>query len=94
MKLCGFSQLPVLLNEHICGLITESIILEKVLPGSKDISILKAKDVMEDAPPIISPKTSFPTLVELLRTFPAIIVSEKGQLKGIICKSDLLGRAE
>jgi predicted transcriptional regulator len=45
---------------------------------------------MEDAPPVVSIKTSIEVVSNLLRHFPIVVVGKSGELKGIITKSDLL----
>jgi predicted transcriptional regulator len=92
MKQKDISQVPVLSKGRVCGIITEGMILQAVMKHS--VSSLHAGDVMEDAPPIVSLKTGLRTLTELLRDYPVVLVSEKGDVKGIISKADLLGRIE
>ena len=94
MKMKGISQVPIVSKGKICGLVTETTILNQMTEHPDKIHILKAGEVMEDAPPIVSPKTGLRALTELLRDYQVVLVAEKGELKGIISKSDLLGRVE
>jgi predicted transcriptional regulator len=94
MKQRNISQVPVIKNKQICGLITETIILNKTIEHSGQINNLQIKDIMGDSPPIISKSTGLRTLLELLKDSPTVLVMEKGELKGIVCKSDLLGKIE
>ncbi|MEW5896312.1 MAG: CBS domain-containing protein [Nanoarchaeota archaeon] len=94
IKSKGISQLPVQAKNKICGLITEGIILKEISENPEKFSSLRAEEVMEDAPPIISPKTGLKTLLNLLQEYPVVLVAEKGEIKGIISKTDLLGRIE
>tara|TARA_Y100000310_G_C20479672_1_gene714080 strand:- start:190 stop:738 length:549 start_codon:yes stop_codon:yes gene_type:complete len=94
MKSKNISQVPVLNKEKVCGLITEGTILKATLKNPEKISSLNAENIMEDAPPIISMKTGIKTLSELLKDYPIILVAEKGDINGVISKSDLLGRIE
>ncbi len=94
MKAKGISQVPVLAGERICGLVTESVLLNTLLEKGEKISGLTAKDVMEDAPPIVTLKAGIHSISELLVTYPIVLVAEKGEIKGIISKADLLGRME
>ena len=91
MKAKGISQIPILSREKVCGLVTEGIILKRIAETPERFNSLKAGDVMEDVPPIVSPKTGLKTLLNLLQDFQVVLVSEKGEMKGIISKSDLLG---
>ncbi len=94
MKNKNISQVPILSSGKICGLVTETTILNYMTEHPERIHSLKAGEVMEDSPPIVSPKTGLQALTELLRDYPIVLVAEKGELRGIISKSDLLGRVE
>ncbi|MBU1622075.1 MAG: CBS domain-containing protein, partial [Nanoarchaeota archaeon] len=83
MKRKGISQVPVLKNEKVCGLITEGTILKKLVQNPEKINYLRAEEIMEDAPPIVSPKTNLKILLELLKESQLILVAEKGETKGI-----------
>ncbi|MBI2667058.1 CBS domain-containing protein [Candidatus Woesearchaeota archaeon] len=90
----GISQMPVLSQGKVCGLLTEAGILQHLAEHQEKISFLKAEQVMEEAPPIVSPNTGQRMLLELLKNFPVVLVAEKGELQGIVSKSDVLGRME
>jgi len=88
MKKSQISQLPVIDSHKLVGLVSESIILEALLnqKGSE------VKDVMQEAPPIVSKTTSMQVVSNLLKHYPMVLVSEGGRLVGLITKSDLLER--
>jgi predicted transcriptional regulator len=90
MKKRGISQIPVMNKNNVSGLLTEKSILNNLI--EHNIETLKVMDVMEDAPPIVSLNTGQQLLLELLKDYPIILVAEKGEIKGIISKSDLLGK--
>lgn len=94
MKSKGISQMPVLHKERVIGILSESTILNKIAERPEKIHSLRAEDMMEESPPIVSPNTGMRTLLELLRDHPIVLVSEKGDIKGIISKSDLLEKME
>ena len=94
MKMKGISQMPVMQKERIIGILSESTILNKIVEKPEKVHSLKAEDMMEESPPIVSPNTGMHTLLELLRNHSIVLVSEKGDIKGIISKSDLLERIE
>ncbi|MFH2028305.1 MAG: CBS domain-containing protein [Nanoarchaeota archaeon] len=87
MKKHNISQVPVLDEDKSVGLVSESSILSAYEKKSK-----KIKDIMEDAPPVISKNTSLSVFSDLLRFYSLIIVSDQGKLKGVITKSDLLAK--
>ncbi|MBI2146287.1 CBS domain-containing protein [Candidatus Woesearchaeota archaeon] len=94
MKSKGISQMPVLMNEKVAGLITEGTILRHLAENPEKIKRLKVGEVMEETPPIVTVKTGMRVLLELLREHPIILVAERGEIKGLISKTDLLGRVE
>ncbi len=87
MKKHAISQLPIIEREKPVGLITESILLDAV---SNAFMGKKAKDIMKECPPIISPNTRISAIANLLHYFPIVLVAEKGVLKGLVSKADLL----
>lgn len=92
MKQKGISQMPVKEKEKVVGIVTESTILNKIMDAPEKINLIKANDVMEEVPPIVSLNTGMKTLLVLLRDNAIVLVAEKGEIKGIISKADLLGR--
>ena len=90
MKKFGISQLPVLDNSHPVGLITETVALDALLSDKTITS--KVKEIMADAPPVIGKNASLHIISQLLTIYPLIIVSEKGSMKGVITKADLLAK--
>lgn len=94
MKSKGISQMPVMLKERVIGILSESTILNKIAEKPERVHIFKAEEVMEEAPPIVSLHTGLRTLLELLKDHSIVLVAEKGDIKGIISKSDLLEKVE
>lgn len=87
MKKNGISQLPVVENGCV-GLVSEGNILDSFLKKKGE----KVADVMADSPPIVPENTSIKAVSELLTHVPLIVVSDKGKIKGVITKSDVLGK--
>ena len=87
MKKHAISQLPVLKNGKIIGLINESGILGK---DSDDPENIKVKELMIEAPPLIAENTRISVISSLLKYYPLVLVSKKGNIKGLITKSDLI----
>jgi predicted transcriptional regulator len=82
------SQLPVMEKDTLLGIITESTILKHILE-ERDFIV---KDIMEDSPPIISLRTDIDTISNILINYPLVLVQEKGKIKGLITKSDLISK--
>jgi len=88
MKKSQISQMPVIDENKLVGLVSESTILEALISQKGR----EVKDVMQEAPPIVSKTTPIQVVSSLLKHFPMVMVSEEGKLVGLITKSDLLGR--
>lgn len=89
MRKNGISQVPVISGEKVFGLVTEKNILDRISTG-KDLSKLTAEDLMEDAPPVVSPHVTVSVLFDLLQLSPLAVISDKGEFKGVVTRSDLL----
>ena len=88
MKKSQISQMPVVQNENLVGLVSESSILDALIEKKFE----KVSEIMQDAPPIVSKTTGIQVISNLLKHFPIVIVAENGKLMGLITKSDLLGK--
>lgn len=86
MKKYGISQLPVIDDHKSIGMVTESSILNSMLQKKGNY----VEDIMESPPPVISSDASPQLISSLLKYFPMILVSKKGNLIGVITKADLL----
>ncbi len=89
MKKYAISQIPILDHGTPIGLMTESVLLDKLSSGA-DIAKLHANDIMEECPPIITTTTKISVITHLLHHFPIVLVAEKGALKGLVSKADLI----
>lgn len=91
MKRYGISQMPVVDHRKVIGLISEATILDAFI-DEKDKNTLN-REIMSDAPPMITKSASLDTITQLLREYPIILVGEKGKLLGHITKADVLMKA-
>ncbi len=92
MKKFNISQLPVVENSQVLGLVSESTLMEKMAEG-ENIAELQAQDVMQEAPPIVDHRTQSSVVSNLLKHFPVVLVSIDGKVKGLISKYDMLAVA-
>ncbi len=92
MRDTGFSQLPVFNGDRVVGSLTEKIILQKLVSSPKpdDISRQAVEKIMDDAFPTVNEDTPLSMVSALLQYEPAVLVSKRGRLVGIITKADLL----
>jgi len=87
MNKYSISQIPVIDEENILGLVSESSILSKNL---KDIRNLTANDIITETPPIISKNTKQEVIKYLLKYYSLLLVKDKVKLLGLITKTDLI----
>lgn len=92
MQETGFSQLPVFSGGQVVGSLTEKIILDRLLaaPRPEEVSKLPVERIMDDAFPTVSEDTPLSMISALLQYAPAVLVSRRGHVQGIITKADLL----
>lgn len=92
MKKHSISQLPIIENGVSIGTISEKGLVEKLQSkhDAKDLAKLSVREVMEETLPTIQEKTPFNVVSAMLEHYPALLVSRKGKIAGIIAKSDLL----
>jgi len=91
MRKHEISQIPVMVNNNIIGLVSENNILESISEeGTEKIRKIIVRDIMHECPPVVSKKTSSSVLSGLLKYYPIVIVVDEGKPKGVITKSDML----
>lgn len=90
MKKHQISQLPVIKGGQAVGSISESTIL-KELENKEQKSLFKqrVKEIMEESFPTVARETPVKSIIPLLKNNPAVLVVEKGRIKGIITKVDV-----
>jgi len=88
----GYSQLPVFEREHAVGSISEKTMLGQVSAGKDltEVSALLVGDIMDEAFPQVGEDAPLPLISSLLQVYPAVLVSKKGKVVGIVTKADLL----
>jgi predicted transcriptional regulator len=84
----AFSQLPVQANGKVTGSLSESALLRALAQPSGRRA--KVRDVQEPSYPLVD--TSFPAdlLAGILTRYPAVLVAARGELVGIVTKTDLI----
>ena len=83
----AISQLPVIKNGVVIGTVTEESIIRNL---SSTIEKRKVEEVMEPPLPMVPENASISVVKSLLEESPAVLVIERGKVKGIITRSDLL----
>ncbi len=88
MRKMEFSQLPVMEGKIQIGSIDESSIVQNMDRGIKRLQV---RNVMKKPFPLVDARDPVDILPPLLDFHSAVLVAEKGKIRGIITKSDLLG---
>jgi len=83
----AISQLPVMKDGRVVGTITEKAIVRHLSP---DLAKQSVKAVMEQPLPTISKNASIETVALLLEDNPGVLITDGGEIVGIITRSDLL----
>jgi predicted transcriptional regulator len=83
----AISQLPVMQNEKIIGTVTEESIIKNLHINIADETLEK---IMEPPLPCVPKETSVNMIRPLLEDNPGVLVMHKGDIVGIITRSDLL----
>lgn len=93
MKKNGISQLPVLENGSIVGVVSENAIVEGMQVAKKlsEFKELPVFEIMLESLPTVTRETPFKAVSALLDHNSAVLVLKKGAILGIISRSDLLG---
>ena len=86
MKKYEISQVPIIDNGNAVGFVSEALILDALIQQKGE----KVEDIMQEAPPVVSKDADVKLISNLLRFSPFVLISEKGNLKGVITKADVL----
>ncbi|MBN2566579.1 CBS domain-containing protein [Candidatus Woesearchaeota archaeon] len=90
MRKHGISQMPAIDQGTCVGLISEKILLAGVASGKLNVPV---RGIMSPGAPIVPPDAGVDMLVGLLTFYQLIVVAEKGAIRGVITRSDLLRSA-
>lgn len=87
-----FSQLPVIEGGRSVGSLTERTIADLLTSGktARDLARLRVADVMEPPFPTVDEKAPVALAAELLKHYSAVLATSRGEVEGIVTKSDLL----
>jgi cystathionine beta-synthase len=89
LRNAGFSQLPVMDEGRLVGVLTEDAIIRFVF-GHPDLMHSRVADAMQSAFIRLGPDTSLNNLVAMLQVQPYAAVVEDDQFLGLITRSDVL----
>jgi len=83
----AISQLPVIENGKVIGTVTEESIIKNL---SSNIADKRVEEIMETPLPSVPENTSISMIRPLLEDHSGVLVMRKGDVVGIITRSDLL----
>jgi predicted transcriptional regulator len=87
----SISQMPVFNGSRLVGILTEDDLAKIMIENNDaDIHLIKIGAVMEPPPPLVDQSTPAKALVSLVRFAKCVLVSEKGNVIGIITLTDTL----
>jgi cystathionine beta-synthase len=90
MSLHDVSQLPVMDDRNCVGSVSEGALSVR---GLEDVKVLEQPvgDTMDSPFPVVDADHSVDAIVKLLsKSNPAVLVREKGEIRGIVTRSDML----
>ncbi len=86
----GISQMPVVKKSKVVGSITESGVVKIMLEKGVAAGKIRVEECMEAPFPTVSKDECLDTISKLLLSSPAVLVSERSKLLGIITKHDVM----
>jgi cystathionine beta-synthase len=89
MKQYDVSQLPVVENGALVGMISEVDLLSYLLEGAHNLDDAITA-IVDPAPPVVTPDTAVDGLADVFLTANAAIVVDQGRVAGIVTKIDVI----
>ena len=90
MKANDISQVPVLKDGHLVGIVNESSLLEIMLKQGHDGLGAKVSKVMTDSFEVADPDAPVALFDNVFRQGKVIVVWERGEVRGVITQIDLI----
>jgi predicted transcriptional regulator len=95
MRKHSISQLPVFHDSKLIGVVSEDLLARIMIEkDQKDIKRMTVSAIMEPPPPIVDISVPAKALIPLVRFSKCVLVSEKGELMGVITVTDTLKTVE
>lgn len=95
MRLNSISQIPVFDGFRVVGILSEDGLAKNVVEkDEKKIRDMLITIIMENPPPVVDVSTPAKALVPLVRFAKCVLVSERGDVIGIITVTDILKMVE
>ena len=90
MKTQGISQVPVLHEGHLVGLVNESALLSKLIESGMDSLEARVETVVSDAYEVADPDAPVGLFNHIFGQGKVIVVWERGEVRGLVTKIDVI----
>jgi len=92
MKRQGYSQMPVMDEKRAVGSVTDRTINDLILSGKtpRDLVRIPVSEVMGPPFPQVDGQAPVDMAAAMLRVYNAVLVTTRGEVSGIVTKSDLM----
>src|SRR3990172_219862 len=92
MKRHGYSQMPVMDGKRAVGSVTDRTINDLILSEKtpRDLARIPVADVMGPPFPQVDGQAPVDMAAAMLRVYDAVLVTTRGEVSGIVTKSDLM----
>lgn len=95
MRMNSISQIPVFDGFRVVGILSEDGLAKNVIEeDEKKIRDMLITTIMESPPPVVDVSTPAKALIPLVRFAKCVLVSERGDVIGIITVTDILKMVE
>ena len=95
MRSNSISQIPVFDGSRVVGILSEDALAKSMVEkDEKELRNIKIMIIMEPPPPVVDESMPAKALVPLVRFAKCVLVSEKGDVIGIITVTDTLKMVE
>lgn len=95
MRSNSISQIPVFDGSRVVGILSEDALAKSMVEkDEKELRNIKIMIIMEPPPPVVDESMPAKALVPLVRFAKCVLVSEKGDVTGIITVTDILKMVE
>lgn len=94
MRKNSISQIPVFDGSKVVGILTEDGLAKIMVEKDEELRNVPAGEMMDPPPPIVDHSTPAKAVIPLVRFAKCILVSEKGNVMGIMTITDTLKMVE
>ena len=83
----GISQMPLIADDNVIGVVAERTLLQRALEGDLDVAVSEVADMNYST---VDPDTEINVLTEMFRRYRLAIVYQNGKPADIITRIDLI----